>query len=27
VRAAYPDAAERAYAETADHLGIGGGHH
>ena len=27
VRAAYPDAAERAYAETPDHLGIGGGHH
>jgi uncharacterized membrane protein len=29
VRAAYPDAAERAYAETPDHLGIGSGsgHH
>ena len=27
VRAAYPDAAERAYAEIPDHLGIGVGHH
>ena len=27
VRAAYPDAAERAYAETPDHLGIGSGDH
>ena len=27
VRAAYPDAAERAYAETPDHLGISSGDH
>ena len=27
VRAAYPDAVERAYAETPDHLGIGSGDH
>jgi uncharacterized membrane protein len=27
VRAAYPDAAERAYAEIPDHLGIGSGDH
>jgi uncharacterized membrane protein len=27
VRAAYPDAGERAYAEIPDHLGIGSGHH
>ena len=27
VRAAYPDAMERAYAETPDHLGIGSGDH
>ncbi len=27
VRAAYPDAAERAYAETPDDLGIGRGDH
>ena len=27
VRAAYPDALERAYAETPDHLGIGSGDH